>query len=138
MAFRRSAVRSRLAPPPHHRGRAAGAAAAPLLFLVRFLLAAALLGVAPGAAPPVDPALAMARAAGALCLGDGPDSLPANHAHDHCLACPGGTPASALAEMPTLPVPPAAGTAPRAAMPHAVPQVGWAAYASRAPPGPAG
>ena len=50
MAFRRSAVRSRLAPPPHHRGRAAGAAAPPLLFVLRFLLAMALfvIGLAVG------------------------------------------------------------------------------------------
>jgi len=101
MAFRRSAVRSRLAPPPHHRGRATHVVAAPLCsasFLLRALVVFGLVfgvaGVSPVAA---DPALAMARAAGALCGGMGEDGLPeAGQAHEHCLACQGNGPVAAL------------------------------------------
>ncbi len=138
MAFRRSAVRSRLAPPPHHRGRAAYAAAAPLLLLLRTLLAVALLGFVPAAPPLADPALALARAAGALCQGEAPDGLPAEHAHEHCLACRGTSASAGLAEPPVLPTRVAVAGASIAASARTVPEVGWAAYASRAPPGLAG
>lgn len=138
MAFRRSAVRSRLAPPPHHRGRAAFAAATPLFLLLRVGLAIALLGLSPPSGPRPDPALAMAMAAGALCLADGQDSLPRDHSHEACLACPGTAPAVALAVAPVVPMPRMDHTP--AAVPAAkgAPAVGWAAYASRAPPGLAG
>ena len=138
MAFRRSAVRSRLAPPPHHRGRAAYAAAAPLLFLLRTLLAVALLGFVPAAPKLADPALALALAAGALCQGEAPDGLPAEHAHEHCLACRGTSPSAGLAEAPALPMRLSVAGASIAASARTVPAVGWAAYASRAPPGLAG
>ena len=137
MAFRRSAVRSRLAPPPHHRGRAAHAAAAPLILLLRGLLALALLGLLPGSAPQIDPALALARAAGALCLADGPDGLPSDHAHEHCLACPAAPAAGGLAEAPRLPLPRQGAAAPQAIPGRAILAERWAAYSSRAPPGAA-
>jgi hypothetical protein len=138
MAFRRSAVRSRLAPPPHRRGRAAFAAAAPLLLLLRAALALALLGLSPAAGPRPDPALAMAQAAGALCLADAPDSVPQGHSHEACLACPGSAPASGLAAGPVVPVRAIGHMPARATAGRAMPAVGWAAYASRAPPGLAG
>jgi hypothetical protein len=109
-----------------------------LLLLQRVLLALALLGLVPGAAPQADPALALAQAAGALCLADGPDGLPADPQHEHCLACRVAPMPFALADVPHLPLPGiAAGTAtPAPARPaHAA---AWPAYAPRAPPGMAG
>ena len=135
MAFRRSAVRSRLAPPPHHRGRAAFAAATPLLLLLRAGLVLALLGLLPASAPRTDPALELARAAGALCQGEVPDGTPTSHSHENCLACPGSAPPAGLAESPAAPVLRHGAMATIAPMGHAVPSVGWAAYSSRAPPG---
>ena len=138
MAFRRSAVRSRLAPPPHRRGRAAYAAAAPLLFLLRVGLALALLGLLPAPGPRLDPALAMAQAAGALCLADAPDGVPQGHLHEACLACPGTVSAAGLAAGPVVPMPRIAHVPALTPAGRAVPAVGWAAYSSRAPPGLAG
>ncbi len=138
MAFRRSAVRSRLAPPPHHRGRAAFAAATPLFLLLRVGLALTLLALSPPSGPRPDPALAMALAAGALCQADGPSGVPQNHSHEACLACPGTLPAAGLASGPVVPMRRMHHTAAVAPAGKATPAVGWAAYASRAPPGLAG
>ncbi len=138
MAFRRSAVRSRLAPPPHRRGRAAGAGAAPLRFLLRAWLALALLGFMPAAAPPHDPALAMARAAGALCLAEGPDGLPSDLVHEHCLACRAAPMPFALAGAPALPVPVMDAVTAPPSLAGPPPAAGRVAYAARAPPGTAG
>ena len=102
------------------------------------MLVLSLFGFMPGAAPKADPALALAKAAGALCLADGPEGLPADHAHEHCLACRASRLGGTLAEAPVLPVPPIAASSVIAAPPRAAPSAGRPAYASRAPPERAG
>lgn len=109
-----------------------------MLLLLRAALAFALLGLSPAAAPPPDPALAMAQAAGALCLADAPDGVPEGHSHEACLACPGSAPAFGLAAGPVVPARAIDHMPAQALTARAMPAVGWAAYASRAPPGLAG
>ena len=87
----------------------------------------------------VDAARAMAMAAGALCLADGPAGMPEDgQGHGHCAICLGSAPVIGLAAMH--------GVMPRvvaaAGLGVLVEVVAWrggrAAYASRAPPGLAG
>jgi hypothetical protein len=103
------------------------------LFLIVGMLLAPLAG--PRAA--VDPALAMAMAAGSLCLGDRDGGLPAE-GHEQCLACQAvggwaGLVPGAVAMGPARAAPPAWRPGRRADA-----DFGWPAYASRAPPGGVG
>jgi hypothetical protein len=104
-------------------------------FLFRLLLLAGLVfGTAPQVSPPVDTALAWARMAGALCLADGPEGTPVEHPHDHCLACQGSLSSAGLAATVTLPSPVSVNPAVTLSATSVAGKVGWAAYASRAPP----
>jgi len=105
--------------------------------LARLLLAVGVVFAglaAPGPRAP-DPGYQLARAAGMLCQAD-PDGAPAaQHAHEHCWACP----ALGAAGLPASPVTLAMPRAPSRNQPIAPAGIpgaaGRAAYASRAPPG---
>ena len=81
-----------------------------------------------------DPALELARVAGALCLGGGAGGVPVEHRHDQCMVCQGVAPgvatASLAVEMPRAAV--VAGA--RVALSEWRGTAGQAAYSSRAPP----
>lgn len=97
------------------------------------LILAVLLGPLAGPRAAADPALAMARAAGSLCMGDGPEGFPAA-GHDHCMACQvltGWTGLVPTALALVLPGATQAAWRPAAGVDVAI---GWRAYASRAPP----
>lgn len=102
------------------------------------MLALALLGFVPTPAPQADAALAMAKAAGALCLADGPEGLPSDQPHEHCLACRAAPAGGTLAEAPALPLPRITPVRMAATEVRPAPAGGRAAYAPRAPPAHAG
>ena len=84
---------------------------------------------------PVDSAwaMAMATAAGALCLADGPAGMPEDgQGHEHCGICQGSAPGVGLVAVPGFHVATGGGVIRAAAV---VRPAGRAAYASRAPPG---
>lgn len=88
---------------------------------------------------PVDAARAIAMAAGALCLADGPAGMPEDgQGHRHCGICQGSAPVVGLAAVPGA-VPRFVVTADVGVLIEVVAgRGGRAAYASRAPPGLAG
>ena len=121
------------------RGLPAMAHGSSLGFIVRLLLLVGLVyGTAPQVATRGDTALAWARLAGAICLADGPVEMPVEHPHDHCLACQGSVstvgPVVTFALLQLVPVNQGLAIC---SVP-VVGRVGWAAYASRAPPLSAG
>ena len=144
MAFRRSAVRSRLAPPPGPRRfrLLAGVVMAyspdfSSMLIVRLVLGLLLLvGVTAGMRIPENPARAAALAAGALCLGDRPAGVPQDgYRHNHCLTCLSGVSLGGLlAGAPGILAFGAAEVTRGTTMPRQIREAGRASYAPRAPP----
>ena len=148
MAFRRSAVRSRLAPPPHQvawsdRGRTGDTVTAPSFWpemlasatILRLVLLLAMV-LGPMATPraALDPGLALAMAAGSLCMGDEPADRSAEP-HDHCVACQALTGWAGLPPAVLALAGPDAARQGRKPVGRADLAFRWHTYASRAPPG---
>jgi hypothetical protein len=94
------------------------------------------LGPSGGAPMPVDPARALAVAAGSLCLGDAPAGVPPDgHRHEQCLFCQGSGPAGWVGPGTVVPTPVAMVAGGDGVPVARVWAARRAAYASRAPPG---
>lgn len=102
-----------------------------------FLILGLVLAPLAGARAAVDPARAMAMAAGSLCLGDRDEGLPAE-GHDQCMACQAAVGWGGLVPGGVALVLPEAGLPGWRPAGRGQAGFGWRAYASRAPPGGVG